>query len=66
MTKKKRLRNFENLWKLPKRTLGKFYHLKQPQVKGILKTSYSILSQKSVQWNQETNLYLHGYNTESK
>ena len=64
--KKRRLSNFEKLWKLPQKNPGRILSFKTPQVKSILKTSYSILLQKSVQWNHETKVYLHGHNTESK
>ena len=54
MTKKGVLGILKNYGNFRKRTPDEFYHLKQTQVKRILKTSYSILSQKSVQWNHET------------
>ena len=41
--KKRRLRNFEKLWKLPQKNPGRILSSKQTQYKGILKTSYSIL-----------------------
>ena len=66
MTKKSILGILKNYGNFRKRTPDEFYYLKQPHVKRILKTTYSILSQKSVQWNHETNLYLQGYDTESK
>ena len=52
--KKRRLTNFENLWKLLQKNPRRILSSKTDQVKRILKTSYSILSQKSVQWNHET------------
>ena len=61
MTKKRRLRNFEKLWKLPQKNPGRILSFKTPQVKRILKTSYSILSQKSVQWNHKTKKCIHKF-----
>ena len=43
-----------------KRTPDEFNPLPQTQVVGILKkTSYSLRSQKSVQWNHETKKYIY-------
>ena len=66
MTKKVVLGILKKLWKLPQKNPGRILSFKTNPRLRILKTSYSIFSQKSVQWNHETKVYLHGYNTESK
>ena len=67
MTKKRRLRNFEKLLKLPQKNPGRILSFKtNPRLKESLKHPTLFFRKKSVQWNHETKVYLHDYNTESK